>query len=62
VVQFDAELTDLPDDGVFSASWEWTAPDDKVATVYWTATVTAPEGDTNPANDTASSITKVRKN
>ena len=62
VVELAAAFADLPADGVFSASWEWTAPDDRVATVYWTATVTAPEGDTNPANDTASSITKVRKN
>lgn len=62
VVEFAADITDLPADGVFSASWDWTAADDKVETVYWTATVAAPEGDTNPANDTASSITKVRKN
>ena len=41
--------------------WEWTAPDDKPATVSWTAEVTA-DGDVNPSNDTAVATTKVRKN
>jgi len=44
-----------------TVTFDWTAPGGKPATISWTATVTA-EGDTNPANDTATASTKVRRN
>ena len=60
-IEFATDIPGLPAGEVFTQSWDWTAPDGKPATVYWTAIVTAP-GDINPSNDTASSLTKVRKN
>jgi hypothetical protein len=44
-----------------TVTFDWTAPGGKPATISWTAVVTA-EGDTNPANDTATAKTKVRRN
>jgi hypothetical protein len=58
-VNFSATFTDLAPGAEFDAEWEWTAPD-RTATVNWTATVIA-EGDTNPVNNTATGITKVRR-
>jgi hypothetical protein len=61
-VTFFASFTDLGDDATFPYTWSWTAPDDKPATMDWTATVTSSGDDTNPSNDTATARTMVRKN
>ena len=56
-----APLGRLVSDETATVTFDWTAPGGKPATISWTATVTA-DGDTNPANDTATAKTKVRRN
>jgi hypothetical protein len=58
---FSGDFTNLADDTATTLTFDWTAPDDKPATISWTATVTADE-DTNAANNTATAQTKVRRN
>jgi hypothetical protein len=58
---FSEDFNGLQDDTATTLTFDWTAPDDKPATISWTATVTA-EDDTNAANNTATASTKVRRN
>jgi hypothetical protein len=59
-VEFSASFTDLASGEVFEPNWDWTAPD-RLGNVNWTATVTTDGGDTDPANDTATATTLVRR-
>jgi len=62
IVEFSATFADLASGATFPASWIWTAPADKPATINWTAIVTSTGEDTNPSNDTATAKTKVKRN
>ncbi len=62
IVEFAAPFTALAAGDVYEAVWLWTAPDGKPANISWTAVVTTDGGDSNPANDTATAATKVRRN
>ena len=62
IVEFTDSFTDLVAGDEFDAVWPWTAPGGKPSTISWTAVVTTDGGDTNPANDTATARTKVRRN
>ena len=59
-VEFSESFTDLAPGEVYEAEWDWTAPD-RPATIIWTAIVSTDGGDTNPANDTATAATRVRR-
>ena len=61
-VEFSESFTDVADGEEFEAKWEFGAPGTKPSTINWTATVSTGGGDTNPANDTATAQTKVRRN
>jgi hypothetical protein len=60
-VVFTASFFDLASGAVFEPVWDWTAPGGKPATIRWLAEVTSID-DTNAANNTATAITKVRRN
>lgn len=62
VFDFSAPVGSLASGDSITASWLWTAPADRPATIAWTATVTSVGTDTNPVNDTAAAATKVRRN
>jgi len=59
-IEFSASFTDLASGDEFEAEWPWTAPN-RPTTIRWTATVSTTGGDTNPSNDTATAITRVRR-
>jgi hypothetical protein len=58
--EFSASFADLAAGQEFEVKFDWTAPEGRPGTITWTATVTA-EGDTNPDNDSATAVTRVRR-
>ena len=60
-VVFTDTITNLASGAQFEAQWDWTAPAGKPATIRWTATVSS-SGDILANNNTATAITKVRRN
>jgi hypothetical protein len=60
-VEFTASFTDLPAGGVITLAWDWTAPLQRPQNINWTAVVSSDGGDTNPDNDVATGLTRVRR-
>lgn len=58
---FEPDFTDLEVGEERNLQFTWTAPEDKPATISWTATVDA-DDDVNASNDVATGSTKVRRN
>jgi len=60
IVEFTASFTGLPAGGVITPVWDWTAPL-RPQNINWTAVVSSDGGDTNPDNDVATGLTRVRR-
>ncbi|MFT6899520.1 MAG: hypothetical protein ACJA13_003958 [Paraglaciecola sp.] len=60
IVQLSDTFSGLQSGDQKSFTFPWTAPS-APTTFTWTATVIADDGDTNPNNDTATAITRVRR-
>ena len=60
IVEFTGSFSNMKTGTSAIYDWPWTAPS-RPTTMTWTATVTSSEGDTNPSNNTAVEITRVRR-
>jgi hypothetical protein len=60
VVEFTDSFSNLSAATSMIYAWSWTAPS-QPTTFTWTATVTGSQGDTDPNNDTAVAVTRVRR-
>jgi hypothetical protein len=60
-VNFSSSFNNLPADEEAEFVFDWTAPDDRPTTFYWTATVIA-DDDSDLSNNQATARTRVRRN
>ena len=60
-VEFTDSFTDLAAGATFEVEWDWTAPPLRPQNVNWTAVVSTEGGDTDPENDVATGLTRVRR-
>ena len=61
-IEFSESFTDLMAGETLEIEWLWTAPGPRPSRITWTATVDSTGDDSNPANDSATDSTKVRRN
>ncbi len=59
-VTFSDTFSGVAAGGTFGSSWSWSVPS-LPSTFNWTATVTSDSGDSDPSNDSATAVTRVRR-